>query len=187
MSVINGLKVNLAMHHIDNKTTLNTIQGMTLVEVMIALVILSVGLLGLAGLQIHGLRGTSNSNSRVQAVFIASDMVERMRANSFELNTNLSYRNVILNASACGVPPTNCNTTNCSTSQLFIFDNIQICQSMAANLPFGASMTISCDLGATCVPNTTHTLTLSWNDLQDANIDVSKNSPLKTITLQIQP
>ncbi|NOZ37985.1 MAG: type IV pilus modification protein PilV [Gammaproteobacteria bacterium] len=175
------------MSHIDNKTTHKMIQGMTLVEVMIALVILSVGLLGLAGLQIHGLRGSSNSNSRVQAVFIASDMAERMRANSLEFNTNLAYKNITLNASACGVQPTNCNTANCSTTQLFSFDNFQICQSMADNLPFGATMTVTCDLGAACVPNTSHTLTLSWNDLQDANIDISKNPNLKTITLQIQP
>jgi len=177
------------MNHVDNKTMHKMIQGMTLVEVMIALVILSVGLLGLAGLQIHGLRGSSNSNSRVQAIFIASDMAERMHANPVEFKTNLAYKSITLNASACGTQPTNCDTAtaNCSSTQLFTFDNFNICQSMADNLPFGAIMTVTCDLGAACVPNSTHTLTLSWNDLQDANIDISKNSNLKTITLQIQP
>lgn len=186
---INRWKVNRTMNYVDNKTRCRTIQGMTLVEVMIALVILSVGLLGLAGLQVHGLRGTSNSNSRAQAVFIASDMAERMQANPVEFKTNLAYKNITLNASACGTQPTNCDaaSANCSSSQLFSFDNFNICQSMAANLPFGASMTVTCDLGAACVPDTSHTLTLSWNDLQDANIDISKNSNLKTITLQIQP
>ncbi len=164
-----------------------TIRGMTLVEVMIALVILSVGLLGLAGLQIHGLRGTSNSNSRVQAILIASDMVERMHANPVEFNTNLTYQNVALNAGACGNAPTDCNTNSCSSAQLAAFDNIDICQSMAANLPFGAIMTIKCDLGAACVTNTPHTLTLNWNDLQDANINLAQNPNQKAIILQIQP
>ncbi|HEB55105.1 MAG TPA: type IV pilus modification protein PilV, partial [Gammaproteobacteria bacterium] len=131
------MKVN-KMIPVNDKIILRrtTIRGMTLVEVMIALVILSVGLLGLAGLQIHGLRGTANSNSRVQAVLIASDMVERMHANPVELNTNLAYQNITLTASACGNKPTDCDTNSCSSAQLAAFDNFDICQSMAANLPF---------------------------------------------------
>ena len=163
-------------------------QGMTLVEVMVALVILSVGLLGLAGLQIHGLRGTSGSNSRVQAVFIISDMAERMHANTTEVNTNLSYANVALNANACGNAPTNCNAGTCTTAQLMAHDNFEICQSMAANLPPGATMTITCDAAAPCVPDpallSTHTLTLSWNDIRDASLG---NVAAQTVTLNILP
>ncbi|HEB87670.1 MAG TPA: type IV pilus modification protein PilV [Gammaproteobacteria bacterium] len=180
---MNGLKVNGIMSPIDNKT----VQGMTLIEVMIALVILSVGLLGLAGLQIHGLRGTSSSNSRVQAVFIISDMAERMHANPVAINTNLSYAAVTLKANACGSAPTNCDTASCSSAQLATFDKVNICHSMAANLSPGAIMTISCDATALCVPSpvpSTHTLTLTWNDVHDASLGTV---PPQTVTLNILP
>ncbi len=177
------------MSHIDNKSMHRTIRGMTLIEVMIALVILSVGLLGLAGLQIHGLRGTSSSNSRVQAVFIISDMAERMHANPLAVNTNLSYKAVTLKANACPAKPTDCDTASCDSAQLATFDKFDICQSMAANLPPDATMTITCDASALCVSSpvpSTHTLTLTWNDIHDASLPAG-SIPAQTVTLNILP
>jgi len=156
---------------------------MTLVEVMIALVILSVGLLGLAGLQVQGLRGTSGSNSRVQAIFIISDMAERMHANGVAVNKDLTYQNVAINAGDCGDAPTDCSTGSCNTADLATYDNYDICQAMADNLPYGATLNIDCDLGVGCVAESTHTLVLNWSQVQDASL----GSRTQTITLQIQP
>lgn len=55
--------------------------GFTLLEVMIALVIFSIGLLGLAGLQAGGLRTNTQAQLRTIAVIQAYDMAERIRAN----------------------------------------------------------------------------------------------------------
>ena len=55
--------------------------GFSLIEVLIALVVLSVGLLGLAALQAEGLRSSSTAFQRTQAVLLASDLMDRMRAN----------------------------------------------------------------------------------------------------------
>jgi len=55
--------------------------GFTLVEVMVALVVLSIGLLGVAGLQLVGLRGNLSAASRTQASYLAEDIIDRMRAN----------------------------------------------------------------------------------------------------------
>ena len=55
--------------------------GFTLLEVMIALVIFSIGLLGLAGLQAGGLRSNTQAQLRTIAVIQAYDMAERIRAN----------------------------------------------------------------------------------------------------------
>lgn len=55
--------------------------GMTLIEILIALVVLSVGLLGLANLQAVSLRANHAAYLRSQAVFLAYDAVDRMRAN----------------------------------------------------------------------------------------------------------
>lgn len=55
-----------------------TARGFTLIEVLVALMILSVGLLGLAGLQLHALQYTHSSYQRTLANIQALDMVERM-------------------------------------------------------------------------------------------------------------
>jgi type IV pilus assembly protein PilV len=56
-------------------------RGYTLVEVLVALVIFSVGLLGIAGLQITSLKANHGSATRTQAVYLAYDIIDRMRAN----------------------------------------------------------------------------------------------------------
>ena len=58
--------------------------GFTLMEVLIAVLILSIGLLGLASLQANGLRSNFSSYARSQAVILANDMADRMRANLTE-------------------------------------------------------------------------------------------------------
>lgn len=55
--------------------------GFTLVEMMIALLVLSIGLLGIAGLQITGMRNNLSSSWRSQATYLAYDILDRIRAN----------------------------------------------------------------------------------------------------------
>jgi type IV pilus assembly protein PilV len=56
--------------------------GVSLIEVLVAVVVLSIGLLGLAGLQASGMRVGQSSFYRGQAALMAYDMVDRIRANS---------------------------------------------------------------------------------------------------------
>ncbi len=56
-------------------------RGMTLVEVLVALVVLSVGLLGIAGMQMTTLRNNLGAHLRSQATVLAYDITDRMRAN----------------------------------------------------------------------------------------------------------
>jgi type IV pilus assembly protein PilV len=55
--------------------------GVSLIEVLVAVVVLSIGLLGLAGLQASGIRVGQSSILRSQAAQLAYDMVERIRVN----------------------------------------------------------------------------------------------------------
>jgi type IV pilus assembly protein PilV len=55
--------------------------GMTLIEVLVTLVIISVGLLGVAALQLSTVRNNYDAYIRSQAAVLASDMLDRMRAN----------------------------------------------------------------------------------------------------------
>ncbi|MCX8004346.1 MAG: type IV pilus modification protein PilV [Burkholderiaceae bacterium] len=56
-------------------------RGLSMIEVLVAIVILSLGLLGVAGLQAAGLRASHSAHYRAQAAQFAADMAERMRAN----------------------------------------------------------------------------------------------------------
>jgi type IV pilus assembly protein PilV len=55
--------------------------GFTMIEVLVALVVLSIGLLGVAALQMVGLRGNLSASFRTQASYLADDIIDRMRAN----------------------------------------------------------------------------------------------------------
>jgi type IV pilus assembly protein PilV len=57
-------------------------RGFTLVEVLVALVVMAVGLLGIAGLYVEGLRAGRTSIYRTTAIALAGDMADRIRANA---------------------------------------------------------------------------------------------------------
>lgn len=56
-------------------------RGFTLLEVLIALLVFSLGLLGMAGLLIVSVKANHSAYLRTQASFLAQSMADRMRAN----------------------------------------------------------------------------------------------------------
>ena len=60
--------------------------GLTLVEAMIALLVISIGLLGIAALQLTAMNQNSSSLNHSQAVRYAYNMSDRIRANMVEFN-----------------------------------------------------------------------------------------------------
>ena len=59
--------------------------GFSMIEVLIALVVLAFGLLGLALLQTMNLRYTKSANQRTQAVNLSGELLDMMRSNRSEL------------------------------------------------------------------------------------------------------
>jgi type IV pilus assembly protein PilV len=64
-----------------NMTSPGKAIGFSLIEVMVALVILMLGLLGLAGMMMQGQRSETESYQRVQALLLLEDMTGRINAN----------------------------------------------------------------------------------------------------------
>src|SRR5688500_4659516 len=58
-------------------------RGFTLIEILVTVVLISVGLLGIAALQLTTLRGNQESYVRSQANVLAGDILDRIRANPF--------------------------------------------------------------------------------------------------------
>jgi type IV pilus assembly protein PilV len=56
-------------------------RGTTLIETLVALLVLSIGLLGVAGLQMSSLQNNRGAHMRSQAQVLAYDIADRMRAN----------------------------------------------------------------------------------------------------------
>ena len=60
--------------------------GFSMIEVLVSLIIIAVGLLGLASLQITSMKGTNNAHSLNIASMIAMELSDRMRANLAGVN-----------------------------------------------------------------------------------------------------
>lgn len=56
-------------------------QGFSLIEVMVTMVIVSIGLLGIAGIIVTNMKNNQSSHARSQASALVNDIVDRMRAN----------------------------------------------------------------------------------------------------------
>jgi len=109
-------------------------KGFTLLEVLIALLVLSVGLLGLAGLQLTGLRNNHSAQLRGQATQFAYDMVDQMRANPVGMAAS-AYN------SPTGASTANClTTTGCTPAQMAKHDMSEWEASIAATLPDGKAI-----------------------------------------------
>lgn len=87
--------------------------GFTLIEVLVSLAILSFGLLGLAMLQLEGLKNNTDAYFRTQASLIAYDIIDRIRANSTLARTG-GYAAADATAAALAVSTyTTCKTGDC--------------------------------------------------------------------------
>ena len=63
-------------------------RGIAMIEALIALLVLSLGVLGLARLQMSALTESRNTNARAVAVQLANDLAERMQSNAIVRRTN---------------------------------------------------------------------------------------------------
>jgi type IV pilus assembly protein PilV len=131
----------------------NKQQGFTLLEVLIALLILSIGLLGLAALQTTGLRSNEMASMRTNSTMLAYDISDRMRANPQGI-TDGDY--VIDSGPVTGTA--DCIAGDCTTSQLATFDLLQWKAAIAV-LPGGQG-----DITQTAGPPLVHTITVRWDE-----------------------
>ena len=77
-------------------------QGFSLIEVLITMLVVAVGMLGIAAIMVTSLKNNQSAYARGQATILAGDIVDRMRANRTAAQVVPSPYNVALGAAPAG-------------------------------------------------------------------------------------
>ncbi len=141
---------------------MKTNAGFTLIEILIAMLVLAVGLLGLAALQASSLKNNQSAYNRSQATQLAYDLADRMRANTAG---SASYT-----AGATAADANCLSTIGCTAAQMAGNDLFEWNNSITAILPGG--------VGAVSVAAGVFTISITWNDDQDG--DTGNNPSFQT-------
>lgn len=118
-------------------------RGFNLIEVLVALLVLCLGLLGIAGMQLSGIRGAHGSYLRSQAAAVMNDMAERIYVNvpgaqagqyggfnSTAVNCANVPANICARESNAGAAP-----AACTSAQMAVYDRFVL----SCGLPNGAA------------------------------------------------
>lgn len=111
-------------------------KGVGLIEILVTVLILAVGLLGLAGLQTQSLRFGHEAYMRTQASVLAADMIDRLRANRTTALTTNNYNFTLTDSPTANA--TSCETVACSGPNLALYDFKQWRNEIESQLPGGA-------------------------------------------------
>ncbi len=136
--------------------------GFTLLEILIAMLVLAIGLLGIAAMQLRGLQYSHDAYIRSQISVLASDIADRIRLNKANAT---SYVN---NFSVATTRPTGCAMATASASNDLLCWHTQVFDA----LPPGSQANITTAAGE-------YTVTLSWIDRE--------NNPPRQITYTFMP
>jgi len=132
-------------------------KGFSLVEVLIALVIMSVGMLGIAGLYVQGMQAGRSSMLRHQAVILAGDIADRIRANP---TAGVAYDHIATAAGAnnnCVNGGIDCNPAQMAANDIFIW------QDQADNSLPGGDVAVAFTAAVGAQPPT-YLITVTWTE-----------------------
>jgi len=168
---------------IKNQQTQNT--GFSLIEVLVSMVVLSIGLLGLAGMQANGLKSNHSAYLKTQATTMAGDMMDRIRANMEGVRTG-SYNSISLspNTSNPYSDPA-CLSSGCSAAQLAQYDAYDWGEALASILPSGSGRVTGAGDGSM------FTITVMWDNARTGATGTAcgndESIDLKCFTTRSQP
>lgn len=182
--------------------------GLTMIEILVTLIILSIGLLGMAALQLTGIRSANSSTYRTQATLLADDMAERMRANITAVDGNafMAVNSAALNCAAtpnpyCGEYYDGANQVaaqSCTPAQMATYDiNAWFCGERSGAgggrrggvqaLLTNASATIICNAAPCAGRSSLHTITVNWSELNPDSSGGAAATVPQSISITVQP
>lgn len=150
-------------------------RGVGLIELLIALVIISIGLLGLASLQVNSLQKTQQTRGYEHASAALQDLVERIGANpAAAINGDFDFSNL---SSADNTLPSaaDCSAVNCTQSQIARYTLRNWAAPLSAALPSPRFSVEKSSLASGAMM----TLTLTW----DASLSGQGSASCATTTV----
>ncbi len=140
------------------------IHGVALIEVLISLLIFSLGVLGLVGLQGEAIRITHDSSQRSHATWLAHEATERMKVNPEAVESGI-YQSQSTTASAdivtyCSSSPASCIGSSCSPTNMALYDvHDLMCESTGL---INQQLSIACS-ASPCTTGSILEITVSWD------------------------
>jgi type IV pilus assembly protein PilV len=137
-------------------------RGFTLVEVMVAMAVLAVGLLGIAKLSLGTVQSNGSAFMRTQATELIQQIVDDMRAN--EPQAASGGYNITLGTNPGAAPA--CITGTCSAALIATFDLARWYTQLAALLPNGRGQVQVTQVNNTAGGNLQNqaVITVTWDD-----------------------
>lgn len=141
-------------------------RGMTLIEILVTVLVLAVGLLGMASLTVGSLKNNQGAFLRTQATILAYDMADRMRSNTAQAISG-SYDGKTTNAT---ITAPSCIANGCSGADRVDADifawkqQIEGANGNMAMLPGGEGSISGTGGGGATVAGTTFTITITWKE-----------------------
>lgn len=142
-----------------------TAAGFTLIEMLVALVVLSIGLLGAAKLFVVTLQGNASASSRMMAVNLAGDLADKIRANR---TAGAAYVAAAANGYCAGlaIGAITCTPAQMAANDLFLW-NAQV----ASTWPGGvANGTVAYVAPVSANLPATYTITINWQEAGTAQM-----------------
>lgn len=130
-------------------------KGVGLMEVLVALLILAIGVLGFVALQYRAIEASTEGENRIQAINLARDVAEKIRSNRPSIDA------YVAGLSATGVtelPTPNCFNVYCSSNQKASFDSALVHLS-AARMGMSVNMLTCPGIG-----NSRRCIYVAWGD-----------------------
>lgn len=158
-------------------------RGATLIEIMVSILVMAIGLLGLASLQVNAMKFQKTASQRSEATQAAYDLGERMRsnwvmgtnpaniaadrtANEAKYTFNDEY---LVSSSAAHTPPNNCKTATCSTAQIAANDIQEWLRSLQRRLIGGTGVIVPVAGGV----GSTFDVTVMWREPGFVDVDAT--------------
>ncbi|MCS7101962.1 MAG: type IV pilus modification protein PilV [Burkholderiaceae bacterium] len=115
-------------------------RGASLIEVLVALVLVAIVMLGLAGLQLRAIAFQKDSFDRRTAAMVASDFAERLASNFAGFEAGAYVLGLFDSTSAViGPPPASCGAGSCTPLQVAAVDLWHLQRQVSERLPGGAA------------------------------------------------
>lgn len=144
-------------------------KGFYLLEVLITLLVMAIGMLGIASMLLLAHKTASSSYLKQQAIQASSDIIEKIGANrQAAISGAYTITNLVSsgNPSLPTTPAVNCISSACNATQLASYESWAWLSNLLTFLPNGAGA-ISTSLSGS---NTIVTVTVQWNDTPAQNI-----------------